>query len=691
MDGYLSQVCMLDGSVLDATSFGEFDANGIWRPIDITGLTFGTTGYLLDFADSSDLGNDVSGNDNDFTTTSMDTGDQVTDTPTTNYATLNPLMKGGGSVILADGNLNAELDTRGRVPATIAVDVHDSDGWYWECIPLDIDHGNYCAAGWGGLDIPDWGTTTTYFSAMTPTVTIYINEGGITQNGSAVGSFTTALNDDDVLGCAVRNGKVYFAKNNTWMNSGDPVGETGFMTTITETCLFYPVVADQALAGQPALNVNFGQLGFAYDPPTGFKAINTANLPEPTIKNSKKYFDTILYAGNGTGQKVGQFQPITETYSVGNSALFIDDDSCYLSRTPSLVGNSRTMTFSFWFKKGNNGIQELLHSVTGLSNYMSFNTTNTFQLNTSGSGELRTTRTFADSTQWYHFLVAIDTTQTTSSDRLKIYVNGVQETDFGSETYPAQNTEMTWNTATGHFIGQSGSTTLFVDGYMADAYFIDGQALAPSSFGEVDSTTNRWIPIAYYTFSSQNLGAAAADRIIVCFAIDGVGSTATAVTIGGVSATIVQTATTVRKNTLWYATVPTGTTGDVVVTGAAETEMGIALWRLTGTTSGPYDSGQSDANPGTADIMVPAGGVALAGMGDGGFAHSGYTWVGLTEDFDEAVSGAATTNWTGAHATNATAQDLTITATPAHSISNSGFQAVSFGPTSRIWNQRLLP
>ena len=103
-DCYLSQLCMIDGQALDATSFGEFDDNGVWRPIDITGLTFGTTGYLLDFADSCNLGNDLCGNDNDFASSGLSTDDQVTDTPTNNFCTLSSIDK-SSNVPLSNGNL----------------------------------------------------------------------------------------------------------------------------------------------------------------------------------------------------------------------------------------------------------------------------------------------------------------------------------------------------------------------------------------------------------------------------------------------------------------------------------------------------------------------------------------------------------------------------------------------------------
>ena len=86
------QNCFIDGQQLDPTSFGEFDEDsGIWKPIDVSGLTFGTNGFYLDFEDSSALGNDVSGNDNDFTVNNLTAIDQSTDTCTNNFATLNPL------------------------------------------------------------------------------------------------------------------------------------------------------------------------------------------------------------------------------------------------------------------------------------------------------------------------------------------------------------------------------------------------------------------------------------------------------------------------------------------------------------------------------------------------------------------------------------------------------------------------
>ena len=388
--------------------------------------------------------------------------------------------------------------------------------------------------------------------------------------------------------------------------------------------------------------------------------------------------------------------------TVDNSVIFNDDDSPRMTRTPAIAGNRLAGSLSLWYKRCNLGsIMQLFNA--GAGDDITFNASDKLTFTDSSGVSYITTQVFRDTTAWGHLLFAWDTTLATAGDRLRIYHNGTEITAFDTETNPSQNDQFEISNTVQQAIGANENGNEEFDGYLSQVHYIDGNQHTPTSFGGFD-TNNVWRPIEYtasstaasisflqrtvdtsnatvYTFSGQNLGAAATDRVIVCFALDGTGTgTPSSVTIGGVAASLVLTPTTVRKNTLWYATVPTGTSGDVVVTsGSAQTEMGIALWRLTGT-GGPYDFGQSDANPGTTDISVPAGGVALAGMGDGGYSHTGYTWTGLTEDFDENI-GVTNTNWSGASATNATAQDLTITATPAHALSNSGFQAVSFGPS----------
>ena len=104
-DGYMAEVCFIDGTALDPTSFGEFDEDsGIWKPISVSGLTFGTNGFYLDFEDSAALGDDVSGNGNNFTVNNLTAIDQTTDTPTNNFATLNPLNNYWSAATFSEGN-----------------------------------------------------------------------------------------------------------------------------------------------------------------------------------------------------------------------------------------------------------------------------------------------------------------------------------------------------------------------------------------------------------------------------------------------------------------------------------------------------------------------------------------------------------------------------------------------------------
>jgi hypothetical protein len=122
------------------------------------------------------------------------------------------------------------------------------------------------------------------------------------------------------------------------------------------------------------------------------------------------------------------------------------------------------------------------------------NPTLRFWLNGASSAYLITNRTFEDSSKFYHLLVAVDTTQSTASNRVKIYIDGDQITSFSTETYPTQNYDGNWSTAVQHNVGaQTGNNRQF-DGYLAEFNYVDGTALTPSTFGLTDTSTGRWIP-----------------------------------------------------------------------------------------------------------------------------------------------------------------------------------------------------
>ena len=168
----------------------------------------------------------------------------------------------------------------------------------------------------------------------------------------------------------------------------------------------------------------------------------------------------------------------------------------YFYRTPT-AGNRRTWTFSAWVKRGTLGARQGIYNVNGGSNpynMFEFIATDALKLEDYDGGtdtELITTRLFRDVGAWYHIVVAYDTTQATPADRIKLYVNGVQETDFSTETYCAQDFDTEMNTTVQVDFGKEQSN--YFDGVMAHAHLTDGTAYAPTAFGEFDTTSGIWV------------------------------------------------------------------------------------------------------------------------------------------------------------------------------------------------------
>jgi hypothetical protein len=188
-------------------------------------------------------------------------------------------------------------------------------------------------------------------------------------------------------------------------------------------------------------------------------------------------------------------------YFLRNSLRFRSSASAYLNRTFSTPTSSTKFTQSFWFKRGDMTSSQWI-GVTTTGNgaifgcYLDSSGTLNAYIYYTGSvwqGLLYTNQLFRDPAAWYHLIVAVDTTQATSSDRIKIYLNGSQITSFSSANYPNQNQSLILNSATSHIINQNQSANYF-DGYLAEVYWIDGQQLTPSSFGKTDATTGQWVP-----------------------------------------------------------------------------------------------------------------------------------------------------------------------------------------------------
>jgi len=174
--------------------------------------------------------------------------------------------------------------------------------------------------------------------------------------------------------------------------------------------------------------------------------------------------------------------------------------STTLTRTPSSAGNQKTWTLSAWVKNSYGGMFFCVDSYGATKSiqcdlYQGADYLEIAQY-ASGSGawSLKTNRLFRDRNAWYHIVLSVDTTQATSSDRVKIYINGVRETSFSTETYPSQNYDTGANSAVTHMIGNRPSASIYFDGSMTHFHFIDGTAYDASTFGETDATTGIWKP-----------------------------------------------------------------------------------------------------------------------------------------------------------------------------------------------------
>ena len=305
-DGYMAEFVFIDGQQLDATSFGEFDSTtGIWKPKKIgqqfaAGGGAGTNGFYLDFKDSSNLGNDASGNNNDFTVNNLTSIDQSTDTCVVNYATLNPLnAASGGTFTLDQGNLRVKgSDTiEGYTSSTIGF----SQGkWYFEC------ESNFNTQGVVGITFDgDLGRVADdvrqdRYPGDAPYSYGYIFSNGNKVTNSSSSSYGNSLATGDILGVAIDldNMKLYFSKNGTWQNSGDPTsGSTGTgaidLTGAGSTGFCFVTVGDNNNSGYGQIDFNFGSPFFAissgnsdangfgnfeYSVPSGYYALNTSNL-----------------------------------------------------------------------------------------------------------------------------------------------------------------------------------------------------------------------------------------------------------------------------------------------------------------------------------------------------------------------------------------------------------------------------
>ena len=296
--GYIAELVVCEGQSLGPTSFGEFDEDtpNVWKPKDVSGLTFGTNGFYLDFEDSSNLGNDANGG-TDLTEANIASTDQSTDTCTNNFCTLNPLdlsrlsndgtTFSEGNLAMTDGSSNYAVGT-----GTLAV---TQGKWYWE-VKIVASGNQHTASGVLAVDLDGWnrgdGAANSAFGWL------YAPDGDKRNNDSST-SYGDTYAANDIIGVAMDmdNKAIYFSKNGTFQASGDPTSgaskTNAAFTNLTGTMTAQVYDGQGSYAhefsmnfGSPAYSISSGNAdanghgNFEYSVPSGYFALCSKNLAE---------------------------------------------------------------------------------------------------------------------------------------------------------------------------------------------------------------------------------------------------------------------------------------------------------------------------------------------------------------------------------------------------------------------------
>ena len=312
----LAEMHFFDGTAKAVGDFGEANEDtGQWLPKEYTGGSYGTNGFYLKF-ESGAIGTDSSGEGNNWTTSNLANSDILLDTPTNNFCTYNSLHN--GSTALTQGNLKF-VNSSGNSDTGCTMQIPFTGKWYWEIRATAVDAMYY------GIVKTEYSDTAGTYGSLGRKV-LY---DGKYWNGSSAVSYGSSYSDGDIVNVAFDcdNSKLYFGKNGTWFNSGDPAAGSNPAGSVTASEGWVPNMYGNAGTQN---DVNFGQNGtfnglvtaqgnadgngygnFYYSPPTGFLALCTKNLPTPAVEKSTEYFNPIIYTGDGSTQSITGvgFQP----------------------------------------------------------------------------------------------------------------------------------------------------------------------------------------------------------------------------------------------------------------------------------------------------------------------------------------------------------------------------------------------
>jgi len=375
LPGYLAQTTMIvgqsiqNGDLAVSDFLGTFSSNGVRIPkADSTIAALATAGggnsFCLDFANSADLGNDLSSNNNDFTPTSMGSANQSSNTPSKSYPILNVLDP--TTATASSGNLNfagPSADNKAAMRTTIGIP-DNSGKFYWE-YALTGGSNDAVMVGIAGDGSANGGYDD-WVQDITPQVAVYTESSGnvLYEDGSSTNSsfFGSSPTGGDVIGVAYDSDtrKVWFALNNTYAGSGDPAAGSGEAATLSSSGTAFPTVSSRG--SSDTLTLRFDSGDFTYSAPTGFNDLNTANLTAFTFSNPTTGSFTGDASTNGPFVFLG-FQP---------------------SPSDALTINSNSVTYGTDVDLCNNGFKVRSSSSnfnsTGTNTY-SLVTTNARQIN----------------------------------------------------------------------------------------------------------------------------------------------------------------------------------------------------------------------------------------------------------------------------------------------------------------------
>jgi len=220
-NGYMAEIHLVDGTALTPTSFGEFDSDsGIWKPKAYTG-SHGTNGFYLDFSDSANLGDDASGNGNNFTETNITSADQATDTPTNNFCTMNMLDRTNGNSKNQEGATKVTTDGGSGWCSMVATMGVTKGKWYWETQRSggSSDSNDVVTGIVGSEDayIPYSSAAQYYIGNVATSSSMGFYTTGVpnVRNGDG-GSLSNSAGDIIMIGLDMDNSKIYFGVNGTW-------------------------------------------------------------------------------------------------------------------------------------------------------------------------------------------------------------------------------------------------------------------------------------------------------------------------------------------------------------------------------------------------------------------------------------------------------------------------------------------